>query len=350
MTRPNSHPFIAAVVLGVVAFPARALSAEPAPAPGAEPEAVEPKLPRPKGRELGGHVFTPVLGMVGPFATTDFGSFMLVGGGSTEGSLTLQLPGNPFPPPQTFTGNVSYAAVGGVLGFEYEFVRDFSARLSISETIYSGLSGASAAVVGSNARLGGDFGITAGIPIGRSARIAAVVDVSYVPRFGLLLGPAIESTFQRCSQGTTTCKLDLGDLFQRQNVFGVEPGVAASWAPARALGVTGNLSYVYTSIAQTNQATSGQGGISLGAAVDFDFMAISHVPIGLQVNWTSLFAFTGGESGNGYTDLGLGFFYTGRKDLSLGLQVVDRRFRVAPDVDVSWTNVIGLIGLRYYWE
>ena len=36
-------------------------------------------------------------------------------------------------------------------------------------------------------------------------------------------------------------------------------------------------------------------------------------------------------------------------NLSLGLQLVDRRFRVVPNVDVSWTTFIALIGLRYYW-
>jgi hypothetical protein len=87
--------------------------------------------------------------------------------------------------------------------------------------------------------------------------------------------------------------------------------------------------------------------MSIGVATDFDFYAISSVPVGLQVSWNSRFPFAGG--GDGFTDLGLGFFYTGRKNLSLGLQVIDRRFRVVPDVDASWTTFIALIGLRYYW-
>jgi hypothetical protein len=361
MTRSNPLSLVVVAALYSITLAATAFPADPEPAPGAQSGLVAPappprpepapnaEAPRPEGRELAGHVFTPLAGITGPFATTSFGSFMLVGAGSTEGSLTLQLPGTPLPPPQTFTGTVTYAAVGGILGFEYAFLPGFSARLNLSETIYSGIDGQSAAVVGSNARLGGDFGITAGIPIGKSARVAAVADVSYTPRLGMLIGSAIEQTFSNCSQGTANCKFDLGLLFQQTNVFQFQPGVAASWAPNKALGVTGNVSYVYNSISTSNAATLTQGGVAVGVGLDFDFMGFSKVPVGLQLSWSSFFNFSTGDNTTGYTDLGFGLLYTGKKDLSLGIQVVDRRFRVAPDVDVSWKNVISFIGLRYYW-
>jgi hypothetical protein len=307
------------------------------------------ELPRPEGRELAGHVFMPTLGVTGPFATTNFGSFMLLGGGSTEGSVTLQLPGNPLPPPQTFRGSVSYAAVGGFLGFEYAFVPGVSARVGISQAIYSGTTGASAAVVGSNVRIGGTAGITAGIPIGQSVRVAAVFDAGYAPRLGLVLGPAIATTFEQCSQGVANCRFDFGSLFQQRNVLTLQPGIAASWAPGRALGMTFNVSYVHTSIAISNQDTVREGGIAPGAVVDFDFRAISKVPVGLQITWSSLFPFSDNLLTTGYTDLGGGIFYTGRRELSVGLQVIDRRFRVTEGVDVSWNNVVASLGLRYYW-
>jgi hypothetical protein len=347
MIRSNWR-LVAAVVACAATFSNRARAAAPEPAPW-QP-GVSAEQPRPEGRELNGHVFTPVVNLIGPFATTSFGSFMLLGFGSTNGSLTLQLPGNPLPPPQTFRGSVDYAAVGGILSFEYAFLRDFQARIGLSETIYSGTTGASAAVVGSNARLGGNVGLTAGLPIGQSVRVAAVIDASYAPRLGLVLGPAIESAFAGCSAGTANCRFDFDQLFQQKNVFTFQPGVAASYAPSRAVGLTGNVSYVYNSTTATDLPTVSQGGVALGAAVDFDFMGVSRVPIGLQVNWSSLFVFSNNENtGIGYTDIGGGIFYTGHKELSLGIQVVDRRFRVSPDVDVSWNNVVAFIGLRYYW-
>jgi hypothetical protein len=145
------------------------------------------------------------------------------------------------------------------------------------------------------------------------------------------------------------CQFNFDELFQQRNALTIQPGLAAAWAAAKPLGFTFNASYVYTSFTLSNQPTVNQGGVSLGAAVEFDFMDVSHVPIGLQLNWASLFAFSDDNGNLGYTDLGGGIFYTGRKELSLGIQVADRRFRVAPDVDVSWNNVVGFIGLRYYW-
>ena len=49
------------------------------------------------------------------------------------------------------------------------------------------------------------------------------------------------------------------------------------------------------------------------------------------------------------TDLGGGIFYTGRPHLALGLQIVNRRFKVQPDVKVDWGTWLATIGLRYYW-
>jgi hypothetical protein len=293
-------------------------------------------------------VFSPALGFVSPFATTSFGTFLLVGAGSTQGSVSLQLPGDPPPAPTTFSGEITYGAIGGVLGFEFQFLPGVSARAVLTETLYTGLSGAAAAAVGTNARVGGALGLTAGIPIGRSARIAAVLDVSYTPRVGLVLGPAVRSAFDSCATGLTDCRFEFGQLFQHRNVFEFQPGVAAGWAPLPALGVIGNLSYSFADIGGS-QGSQTMGGISLGAAVDFDFLEISRVPVALQASFSTLRPITGHDISYGYSDLGGAIFYTGRKELSLGVQIVKRRFRVAPDTDVSWSNFLSLIGLRYYW-
>jgi len=323
----------------------------------AEPSSVAASTPRaataaktsyrPQGRELGGHVYMPVLGIVGPFATTSFGTFLTMGAGSTQATVTLDVPGAS--EPQTFRGSVSYAAVGGVLGFEYAFLRDVSARLIISETLYSGTSGAAAAAIGTNARLGGNLGLTAGLPIGRSVRVAGVFDASYVPRFGLLLGPAIRAAFDSCSTGVTDCRFDFGKLFQQQNMLRLIPGVAASWTPTKPLGLTGNVSYVYSSMNTTGSGALSEGAMSFGAAVDFDFNPITPVPVGLQALWNTEATFEKGGIAS-FTDLGGGVFYTGRKELALGMQAVNRRFRVVPQVDVSWNTIIAMMGLRYYWR
>jgi hypothetical protein len=338
------HVVLVAAVAMQLSPPSTALAQSASPASDQAPTGVSKPLPPPEGRELAGHVFMPALGLVGPFATTNFSSYMTLGAGSTEGHLTLQLPGNPLPPPQTISGKVSFAAVGGVLGFEAQIVPGISARMGLSETLYSGTTGAAAATIGSNARLGGGLGLTAGAPIGDSIRVAGVFDASLTPQFGLLLGPAIKSTFDSCAEGLTECRFDFSKLFRLKNVVQLKPGAAASWAPLPALGLSANLSYVYASI-----SGMGEGGFFMGTAVDFDFKAISRVPVGLQASLATLIPFGGHDSSFDYTDLGLGVFYTGRKHLSLGLQAVTRRFRVSPDTDASWSTFVAFIGLRYYW-
>ena len=336
---PVAAPGAAAVT------PAAGAQASVTPAPAAPAAS-----PRPEGRELAGHVFMPTLGLKGPFAITSFGTFLTLGQGSTVGFVTIQLPGSPPPAPSTYSGNIEYVAIGGVLTYEYEFLRGVSARVGLSESLYSGTTGASLAVVGTNIRLGFGAGVTAGLTLGESVRLAAVFDVTSAPRLGLLLGPAINSAIESCRTGLTSCQFDFGQLFQQQNVLELQPGLAASWAPHRSLGLTANLSYAHSSIEVTgaNAGTSSTGGVSLGVAADFDFMGVSKVPVGLQLTWNSLIPVSG-ERTSRFTDVGGGLFYTGRKDLSLGLQLFVRRFKVVPEVEVSWTTVLAMVGLRYFW-
>lgn len=288
------------------------------------------------------------MSMVGPFATTSFGTFLTAGAGTTQGSLTLQIP-NTAVPPQTFTGSVSYAALGGVVGFEYAFLRDFAARVVLSETLYSGLTGAAAAVVGTNARLGGDVGLTGGLPIGDSARVSAVFDVNYAPRIGILLGPAVRAAFDSCTAGVSDCHFDFGKLFQQKNVLRLTPGVAAAWTPTKSLGLTGNVSYSYSSIETIGSGVASASALSFGLVADFDFHELTSVPVGLQAIWNTETPITSSEL-SAFTDIGGGVFYTGREDLALGLQMIDRRFRVVPQVDVSWSTFVTTFGLRYYWR
>lgn len=355
MSRPIRDSLLAAATFGLLLAPAwarpaaeeptapataPAATAAPAPAPTA---AAEP--PRPEGRELAGHVFMPTLGIKGPFAVTSFGTFLTVGEGSSVGTVNLNLPNGST---QTFSGSVEYVAIGGVLSYEYEFLRGVSARIGLSESLYSGTTGAAMAAVGTNVRLGLGAGLTASLPIGDSIRVAAVIDATSAPKLGLLLGPALKSFADSCQSGLADCTFDFDQLFKQENVIEVQPGVAASWAPFKALGLTANLSYSWSSIETSGAGTVSASGVSMGAAADFDFLAVSRVPVGLQLTWASQIPVSGDDNSR-YTDVGGGLFYTGRKDLSLGLQLFVRRFKVVPEVEMSWTTVMAMVGLRYYW-
>jgi len=302
--------------------------------------------PEASRRDMAGHTFMPALGIGSAFATTNFGTYLTAGYGTTQGRVTLLVPGNP--DPQTFEGEVSYAAVGSTLDFEWAFLPGFSARFNLSESLYSGVTGAAVATVGTNIRLGGGLGLTASFPLGDSVRLAAKLDASYVPQMGLLLGPALKDAYDSCSAGASNCTFDFAKLFEQNNVFTVKAGAAAAWTPWTPLGVTGNLEWVERSLEQTGGSTQRVGAVSAGLALDFDFRNVSTVPVGLVASWASEIP-TSGVSYTRFTDVGGGVLYTGRKDVSLGVQFVVRRFRVVPEVDVSWNTILLLTGLRYYW-
>jgi hypothetical protein len=304
------------------------------PAPAAEPGSD----PGPSsGRTLNGHAFMPAADVPGPFVATSFGTGLIMGVGTTDATWQVG--------DQTLTGKLDYAGIGAVLGYEYAFGDRLSARVSITELIFSGINGKSAVVIGSKIQGGGSVGLTYSMPLGDSARVGVLFDAGYQPNFGLTIGAALKSAIDSCSQ-PDGCSVDPGSAFQQQNTLTLQPALAASWAPTKALGLTTNAAYLYAS--QTVNGTEFTGhAVVLGAAADYDFGAVSSVPIGLQAqfSWTA----PSGEGLQQVTDLGGGIFYTGRKDLALGLQLIDRRFAVVPDVDVSWSTFLATVGMRYYW-
>ncbi len=310
-------------------------------APSARTPEGEPLVPReadaPPRRVLNGHIFMPSAAVPGALTTTSFAAYLVTVYGKTSGSAQIG--------DQLYSGNFDYAGVGAVLGYEYAFLDYFSARLQITELVYSGINGSSALVIGTSVQTAGKIGVTASLPIGDSLKLALLVDGGIGPGLALTIGSGINSIIKGCQQGN--CNAGTGEIFQTQNSFTFQPAIAMNWAPWRPFGVTANLSYAF--VTQNLNAGSVSGhAFGLGVALDFDFYAISNVPIGLQAvfTWT---APTSGTFLQHVSDLGGGIFYTGRPHLALGLQIVARRFKVQPGVDVSWSTWLATVGLRYYW-
>lgn len=311
------------------------------PTPAAPAPEGEPLVPReadaPPDRVLNGHVFMPSAVVPGALTTTSFATYLITVYGNTSGSAQIG--------DQLYSGTFDYAGVGATLGFEYAFLKYFSARLSITELVYSGINGSSALVIGTQVSTAGSLGFTGSLPIGDSLKLALLVDGGIGPGLALTIGSGINTIIKACQQGN--CSAGTGEIFQTRNSFTFQPAIAMSWAPWRPFGVTANLSYAFVTQNLNAGSVSGQA-FGLGVALDFDFYAISNVPIGLQAvfTWT---APTSGTNLQHVSDLGGGIFYTGRPHLALGLQIVARRFAVNPGVNVSWSTWLGTIGLRYYW-
>jgi hypothetical protein len=335
-----------AIVALLMSFTARAADTTMSAPPGGAAQVGSPPgvagefVPTPQGRILNGHVFMPSADVPGALVTTSFATYLVLGLGSTTANLTI---GN-----RTFSGDVTYAGVGAVLGFEYAFLKYFSARLAIDDIIYSGTNGNSVFAVGSQLRVGFTGGVTASLPVGDSMRLAVLLDASSRPGLALTLGAGIKNIVNNCQgQPVTSCNIETGTIFSTQNSTSIQPALAMSWAPMRPLGVTANVAYIHVSQDQNVGSVTGDA-MSLGLASDFDFKAISTVPIGLmlQFSWTAPIS---GTALQHVTDLGGGIFYTGRQNLALGFQLVNRRFAVEPSVTVNWNTWISTIGLRYYW-
>jgi hypothetical protein len=338
---PTAHPqractaLVLAIALG--AAPVRAQEANP-PSGATSPGAITPEPLLPRGRILNGHIFMPAQAVPGALITTSFMSGLLVGYGTTKGSFATGA--------QTFSGEFKYSAIGAVLAYEYAVLDNLSFRVGLTEQIFSGVTGQSVIVVGSNLQLGLGAGATFSLPIGDTLRVGVLLDASVAPNIGLTIGNAIQGVVTTCQ--STGCSVDSSSAFQQKNVVQVQPALAANWAPFPALGITSNVSYIYAHQTLNGREFNGNA-VQLGLAGDWDFRAISRVPIGLQLqfSWT---APTGSDSGLQHvTDLGGGIFYTGRPHLALGAQLISRQFAVTPDVDVSWSTFIANLGMRYYW-
>jgi hypothetical protein len=322
--------------LGSLAFCVCLAALAPVPAHADAPS----EMPAPTtayGRALNGHVFMPAADVPWPFTITSLSSNLVLGYGETTGHFQVG--------DETFDGTLSYAGIGGNLAYEYAFLGHFSARALINQIVYSGINGKSALAVGTQVRLGFGAGLTASLPLGDTARVGLLFDFNSNPTLGLNVATGLSAFANTCSQ-PSGCHVDLSSIFIASNVLTVQPALAASWAPFRTLGLTANVAYQHFSSGGTNEVNG--DAMYLAAAADFDFGAMSSVPVGLQLQ----FSWTAPVNGTGVqhvTDLGGGIFYTGRKDLSAGFQLISRRFAVAPEVEVSWSTFITTAGLRYFW-
>jgi len=291
----------------------------------------------PEGRILNGHIFMPAARVRGPFTVTSFGSFMDIGYGSTTGTFQIG--------DRVFNQGFDYALFGATLDYELAFLRYFSARLALNPDVFSGINGSSAIVVGSKLQVAVSTGLTASIPLGDAVRVGFLLDANFGPNVGLSIGQGIRAVINSCQ--TSGCDVDTGQLFTILHVFTLQPAAVVSWAPLPPLGLTANFAYLYAT--ETDSGSSFNGNAVIPAfAADFDFGRISSVPIGIQFQfrWTAPFS---GTQLQHITDIGGGVFYTGRQDLAAGLQLIFRRSAVTSDVDVSWSNLLTTIGLRYYW-
>ena len=312
----------------VAALPAAAIAQPERPSDVSTPQPMEPR----SAPEMDGHMFAPSLLVDTPFRTTTFKLGILYGFGHATG------------PQYDASGNVvgqadyTFAAFAQVFRYEYRFLEWLSAGLSFLTSLYSGIDGPSIVSIGANIGIGLGARVKAGHRFG-PVQTAFIVDASTTPEYGILVAAPILKAIQ-------DHVIDASSALQSTHSLTVSPLLAASWAPWPALGLTANAGYVFRSLRLSGTNIADQNGIVLAVLGDVDFKKISSVPIGLNAGY-KLTTPLGSGGVTRIDDISGGIFYTGRRELGLGLEMGWRSFSIRPPIDSQ--GVLIQLELQYYW-
>ncbi len=291
-------------------------------------------------REVNGHVFMPSLVIAPPLAVGSFSVAMLLGAGGATGP---QYDWSTVPPTRTGgTHDYTYAAVGQLLNYEFAFLHNFTGRLSLSTTIYSGLDGPSALVVGTTVRIGGGGGLTWSFPLGDAFRLGASIDVSYQPQLNLLVFAALQYALTHTS-------FDPSLAFQQNNVFNWAPAMTAAWAPGKAVGFTAQVGYSSASLTSPS-GTITRDAVTAGVLGEVDFGKFTPVGIGLNVAFKKNFGISSAQAD--VTDVGGAILYTDKPDVALGLEILARTLTIRPQYEqdaLKSTFPVVQIYVRFFW-
>jgi len=302
----------------------------------------EPKPEPPSHRELAGHLFLPSHLVDDPFSYTSFGMTFGLGAGDALGPV-LNLG-----PPPSITGDSKYYGYTGLgLGFEFQarILEYLSMRAAVAADAYLGTGRGSVLVVGTQVRASGDLGLKGSLPVGKNFRFALSVDAIYGPAFNVLLAQGIVEAIDACRADPTNCTLDPGQFMQETDTLTWNLGLAGSWAPTAYLGLTLNARYLNPT--KVGNASYSKNGGLLAGALEFDARPLVHwLPVGVNFAY-SMLAPLGNVGVTRRTNYGVGLYYTGRKDLALGLEIdwLETRLQdqLASNSTLAWVN------LRYYW-
>jgi hypothetical protein len=140
--------------------------------------------------------------------------------------------------------------------------------------------------------------------------------------------------------------LNTGGLVTRADGLPVRAGVAAAIAPLAPLGF--QLSARYERAFRMGGDLSRQEAFVGGGAVDFDLRAISPVPIGFVGAYQVAVPFGSEDRSDFWHYLNAGIYYTGRRELALGIEGSARRFPQRSSVNSE--GLVGNVVIRYYWQ
>lgn len=302
--------------------------------PSAETAAPCPPVPK-SHRELGGHLFLPSHILTDPFSITSFGSYFGVGSGQAL-APTINLG----PPPSISSTQKWYEYTGIAQQFDLNvrILEFLSARLLGTALAYQGTGNGSALTVGTNAKLTADISVKGSLPLGDHVRLALNVGAAYGPIYNVLIAQGLINAIK-------SGEIDTSQFFQTSDNITWNATLSGAWGPFPFLGFVVNVEYLNPR--KTGNASYSQNGMMFGGDAEFDALPlISWLPLGLNFSYSIISPI--GASGTYTTQTeGFGFFYTGRRDLALGLEINWAQGRL--DTQLSSQNTIAWVDFRYYW-
>jgi hypothetical protein len=292
-------------------------------------------------RALNGQVFQPSRIVTGPFSATAFG--MVTGFGTGEADAPrYDLQGN-----QIGTKKYTLGAFEQGFNADFRLTPDIALRLDVSGLVFTGTTGRGLLVAGASASFGGSLGVTAGKDLGRDRkmRLAFVFDVAEQPQFSLLVANAVRNAI-------FNGRFDDTGLFSTVNRVAATPGLSFAYAPAPGYGIVAETRYIWTRRVSHDTEVTGRTaqGFSLGALAAIDLEPLMRWPFGVQAGFRADVPIGSPGIAN-VRQASLGFFYTRRVRLALGLEALWRHGAVRPGVEPTLKADAGIANLifRYYW-
>jgi hypothetical protein len=301
----------------------------------AEPGEVESLPARTQSpRSLDGHVFIPARLIVSPFTYTAF-DMQTNAGGADATAPRYNLQGD-----IVGSRDLSLAAVGTSFQLDLAVIRDLSLRLKANVLGYTGTDGISVLSAGLTAAYGATFGATWGHTFGGNKRIALVLDTGPQPEFSVVVANAVINAIQNNT-------FESADMVTDVTRWDSRGGVSFGWGLTPAVGLIAEARFLWSRRTTSGETELLRRGALLGVALDFDLDPLIRFPLGIVGSYQA----TVPTSGETTHDAGLGFFYTRRVRLALGLEINWRHGDLRPGIEppLKADSVIGTIRMKYYW-
>jgi hypothetical protein len=272
---------------------------------------------RPNRRTFGGHSFIPSSNMSDPFMGTYIRT--TVGAGR---ALDMQVPVYNLDGDQvaTLSGNIAFLQLG--LAYQQQIVRWLALRATFTGSARVGTNHVALLAEGASAVYGGTFGASFRLVEKDKFLLTALAETRSNSLYSISPLQFVYDVIESGTIDSTTGLLAKGDNWR---LIG---GLRTAYAFAPWIGITGIAEFgPATRFFADDTGERNTSQLSLGGTVSIDLRPGTNVPIGFVGS-----VFYQSESDRGddivgrQTLFGLGVFYTGRDDLSLGLETGFQRF------------------------